>query len=128
MPINLQSAPGGPRECRRLACRARNERQSGARETRRAWPAQTHRLWVVGGVDSLAIEEESDAGGGLALTLAEGVHELLQLGGALDLEVDFVVVVRDLDVEVLAALGLLRRRSGVGHCFLSRRAYQTGMW
>lgn len=68
----------------------------------------THSLRVVGGVDSLAVEEESHTGRGLSLTLAESIHELLELGGALDLEVDFVVVVGHLDVEVLAALGLLR--------------------
>lgn len=76
-------------------------------------------LWVIGGVDSLTIEEESHAGGSLALTVAEGIHELLELGGALDLEVDLVVVIGDLDVKVLAALGLLRWRSSVGHCVCS---------
>jgi hypothetical protein len=65
-------------------------------------------LRVVGGVDSLAVEEESHTGRGLSLTLAESIHKLLELGGALDLEVDFVVVVGHLDVEVLAALRLLR--------------------
>lgn len=44
---------------------------------------------------------------GLALTLAEGVHELLELGGALDLEENLVVVVGDLDVQVLGLLRLL---------------------
>jgi len=81
--------------------------------------ATTHSLWVIGGVDSLTIEEESHAGGSLALTVAEGIHELLELGGALDLEVDLVVVIGDLDVKVLAALGLLRWRSSVGHCVCS---------
>lgn len=42
----------------------------------------------------------------LSLAVAEGVHELLELGGALDLEENLVVVVRDLDVQVLR---LLRR-------------------
>jgi len=40
------------------------------------------------------------------------------LGGALDLEEDFVVVVRDFDVEVLAGrclLGLVGRATGVRH-------------
>jgi hypothetical protein len=67
----------------------------------------THSLWVVGRVDSLTVEEESHTGRGFALTLAEGVHELLELGGALDFEVDLVVVVGHFDVQVLAALGLL---------------------
>lgn len=68
----------------------------------------THSLWVVGRIDSLAIEEESHAGRGFALTFAEGIHELLELSGTLDLEVDLVVVVGHLNVQVLAALGLLR--------------------
>lgn len=84
----------------------------------------THHLGVVGRVDSGAVEEEADASEGLALTLAEGVHELLQLGCALDLEEDLVVVVGHLDVEVLGLLGSLvlvgsggrgrRRRHGEG--------------
>lgn len=82
----------------------------------------THHLGIVGRVDSGAVEEEANAGEGLALTLAEGVHELLQLGGTLDLEEDLVVVVGDLDVEVLGLLGSVvlvaggrgRRRSGHG--------------
>ena len=61
----------------------------------------THDVRGVAGVDSGAVEEEAHAGEGLALTLAEGVHELLQLGGALDLEEDLVVVVGHLDVQVL---------------------------
>jgi hypothetical protein len=67
----------------------------------------TYSLWVVGRVDSLTVEEESHTGRGFALTLAEGIHELLELGSALDLKVDLVVVVGDLNVQVLAALGLL---------------------
>jgi len=57
----------------------------------------------------LSVEKESHTGRSFALTLAEGIHELLELGGTLDLEVDFVVVVGHLNVEVLAALGLLWR-------------------
>ena len=67
----------------------------------RACTRVTHDVWGVTGVDSGAVEEEAHAREGLALTLAEGVHELLKLGGALDLEEDFVVVVGNLDVEVL---------------------------
>lgn len=76
----------------------------------------THRFRVISGVDSLAVEKESHTCGALALALAEGVHELLELGGALDLEVNFVVVVGHLDVQVLAAFRLLRRCSSVRHC------------
>ena len=42
----------------------------------------------------------------LALAVAEGVHELLELSRALDLEENLVVVVGNLDVQVLR----LRRR------------------
>lgn len=64
----------------------------------------THHLRVVRRVHSGAVEEEAHAGEGLALTLTEGVHELLELGGALNLEEDLVVVVGDLDVQVLGLL------------------------
>lgn len=40
------------------------------------------------------------------MTLAEGVHKLREGGGALDLKKDLVVVIRDLDIQVLA-LGLV---------------------
>ena len=80
----------------------------------RATPCFTHHLGVVGRVDSGAVEEEANAGEGLALTLAEGVHELLQLGGTLDLEEDLVVVVGDLDVEVLGLLGSVVLVAGGG--------------
>lgn len=68
------------------------------------------RVWVVLGSDTLAVEEKSDAGDVLALAVAEGVHELSQGRGALDLEKHLVVVVRNLDVQVFAlaaVLGLL---------------------
>ena len=39
------------------------------------------------------------------MALAEGIHELRKGGGALDLEENFVVVVRNLDIQMLA-LGL----------------------
>lgn len=44
------------------------------------------------------------------MSLAEGVHQLLQGGGTLDLEEDLVVVIGNLDVEMLTlatALSLL---------------------
>ena len=90
----------------------------------RACSGATHHLRVVGGVHSGAVEQEAHASEGLSLTLAEGVHELLQLGCALDLEEDLIVVVGHLDVEVLGLLGSLvlvggggrgrRRRHGEG--------------
>lgn len=54
---------------------------------------------------SRAVEQEPHRVEGLALALAKGRHELLELGAALDLEEDLVVVVGDLDVEVLGVGG-----------------------
>ncbi len=61
---------------------------------------------VLGG-DSLPIEQKSAALGALALSVAEGVHQLAELGGTLDLEEDLVVVVGDFDVEVVRVSLLL---------------------
>jgi len=62
-------------------------------------------IWRVGGVDPTAVEQESDRVWGLALSLAEGIHQLLQRRGPLDLEEYLVVVIGDLDVQVLARAG-----------------------
>ncbi len=62
---------------------------------------KTYRIRRVGGLHSRAVKEESHGAHRLSLALAKGSHQLLQLGGALNLEEDFVVVVGDLDVEVL---------------------------
>jgi hypothetical protein len=89
--------------------------------------SKTYRLGTIRRLHAAAVEKEADGGRGLALALAEGVHQLLQLRSALDLEEDLVVVVRHLDVEVLAlavALGLLLRATraavviGPGHLYL----------
>jgi hypothetical protein len=56
------------------------------------------------------IEQKADGCGGFALSLAEGIHQLLERGGSLDLEKDLVVVIGDLNVQVFAlssAFGLL---------------------
>lgn len=42
------------------------------------------------------------------MSLAEGIHQLLQGGRALDLEENFVVVIGDLDVQMLSLRGALR--------------------
>ena len=63
---------------------------------------KTYSLRRIRWLNSRSIKEEAYAGGGLALALTEGIHQLLQLGGALDLEEDLVVVVRNFDVEVLS--------------------------
>lgn len=61
----------------------------------------TYSIGCVCGLNALAVEEEAHGLDVLALALAEGRHELLELCGPLDLEEDLVVVVCDLDVEVL---------------------------
>lgn len=61
----------------------------------------TYRLGVVRGLHTLPVEQEPYTASGLALSVAEGIHQLLQLGCPLDLEEDFVVVVGDLDIEML---------------------------
>lgn len=77
----------------------------------------TYRVWVIRGLHALTVIQETDAGDALALAVAEGVHELLELSRALDLEEDFVVVIGDFDVEVLSLsiLGLLLGRAVVRH-------------
>ena len=53
------------------------------------------------------------------MTLAEGVHELLEGSSPLDLEEDLVVVISNLDVEMFGLSGLFgllgRRGAVVGH-------------
>lgn len=119
-----RSAPGGPQGCHRPASRAVSIvriRDVLAHAVYCATVCATHHLRVVCGVDSGAVEEEAHAGEGLALTLTEGVHELLQLGRTLDLEEHLVVVVGDLDVQMLRLLGSFvlvarrRGRGGLGH-------------
>lgn len=70
----------------------------------------TDRVRAIVGLYSRAVEEEADGRRMLSGALAEGVHQLLKLCRALDLEEDFGGVVGDLDVEVLGLL-LLRGRS-----------------
>lgn len=70
-----------------------------------------------GGISRLhtrALEQEANRAETLALTLTEGSHELLELCGALDLEENLVVIVRDFDVEVLGVCGGLRGLGGGG--------------
>lgn len=53
------------------------------------------------------LEQEANALRRFALPLAKGVHQLLKSSGALDLEEDFIVVVRHLDVQMLSLLRFL---------------------
>lgn len=66
---------------------------------------RAYRVRGIRGLDSRAVEQEAHRVERLALALAKGRHELLELGAALDLEEDLIVVVRDFDVEVLGVGG-----------------------
>lgn len=80
-------------------------------------PSRTHIVWRVVAAHSCAVEEESHSLQLLALTLAEGSHQLIEAGRLLDLEEDFVVAVGDFDVEVLAT-GRSLGRGAVGGLLL----------
>ena len=59
-------------------------------------------VWSVVVLDPLSVEYEAALVVGEALPLAVGVHEFLELGGPLDLEVDFGSILRlNLDVDML---------------------------
>lgn len=64
-------------------------------------PDFTYSVRGVRGLYALTLEEEPNRSQRLALALAERRHELLELGAALDLEKDLVVVIRHLDIKVL---------------------------
>lgn len=66
---------------------------------------KAYRVRGIRRLHSRAVKQEPHRVEGLALALAKGRHELLELGAALDLEEDLVVVVGDLDVEVLGVGG-----------------------
>ena len=62
----------------------------------------------------MSVEEEATALDRFALPLAESIHELLELRGALDLEEDFIVVVRHFDIDVAWLLRLFCRPIAAG--------------
>lgn len=64
------------------------------------------RVRGVSRLHTLTLEEETDRRHVLALALAKGVHELLKLGTALDLEEDLVVIICHLNIEVLSTSGI----------------------
>lgn len=76
---------------------------------------ETYRVRRVLWSNAGAVKEEANGGNLLALALTESIHQLLQLGGPLDLEEDFVVVVGHLDVEVLGLAGRASLFSFFGH-------------
>jgi hypothetical protein len=75
---------------------------SASNSLRASRDGMTHDLWSVAFVDLDTVEEKANSVAVFALTLAEGAHQLVEFGGSLDFEEDFVVVVRDLDVEMLS--------------------------
>ena len=80
------------------------------RKNRAIWGKESaHCFRTVGRLYATAIEKEPDRCRSLSLSLTEGIHQLLEGSGTLDLEEDLVVVIGDLDVEmlILASLRLL---------------------
>ena len=78
-------------------------------------------------LDSLAVEDEAALVVGEALSLAVGVHELLELRGSLDFEVDLGAILSlDFDVDVLLFLSVSGgsgsvRLVGFSVCHLCKR-------
>ena len=94
---------------------------------------ETYGIWRVCWLNAHSLEQESNRRCSLALTLTEGIHELLQIGSSLDLEENLVVVIRDFDVEVLIGRWLLwfaacrARRVTTAHVYaLSCERFVTG--
>jgi hypothetical protein len=93
----------------------------------------SYRVRVVVWCDTLAIEQKSHARDVFSLAVAESVHELAESCGALDFEEDLVVVVRHLDVQVLALariFGLLLNvgRAVVRHAGCVRAIALVSRW
>ena len=59
-----------------------------------------HHVRIIRGIHPRPVKQEAAALEGFALALAESIHELLKLRGALDLEENFVVIVGDFDIQV----------------------------
>lgn len=62
---------------------------------------RTYRVGCVVWSHSRAVKEEADCGHLLALSVAKGIHKLLQLCRALNLEEHFTAVIRDLDIQMV---------------------------
>ena len=129
----------GPQEYHHLACRAINITSAQSFSTTKSDTRRHNKLWMrkrwfayrVGAVSCLyaaAVEEKSDGVGSLALSLAEGVHQLLQGGGALDFEEDLIVVVGNLDVEMFGLAGALWLLGGTWATILIRARHLSWRW
>jgi len=96
----------------------------------------TNRVRRVGSRDSGSIEEEPNASGGLSLAVAEGIHQLFELSGPLDLEENLIVTIGNLDVEVFrlgfglgGSIGLGIRHGGcVWSCVFGFRGWRCWWW
>lgn len=86
--------------------------------------AGTYSIWCVLLSDSLTVKEEPYCPYVLALSLAESIHQLLQLSASLDLEEDLIVIVGDFDVEMLDGW---RRITSCTILFLIGHGLQCGM-
>ena len=62
----------------------------------------THRIRTISGLYTTSVKQEADRVRGLALPLAEGIHQLLKVCCTLDLEENLIVVVGNLNVKVFA--------------------------
>lgn len=60
-------------------------------------------LWAICQANPCAFKQEAKGGWRFALSLTECVHELLQLGGPLDLEEDLIVIIGNFDIQVLGS-------------------------
>merc|ERR1719473_1029362 len=64
-------------------------------------------IWGLVSLDTVSVVQEADGSRGDTETVAISIHQLLQIGGALDLEEDFIAVSSlNLQVEVLGFLFL----------------------
>lgn len=72
----------------------------------------TYCIRTVSRLYSIPIKQESDGIRRFALTLAEGIHQLLQRRRPLDLEEDLIIVIRHLDIQVFRCHRLLGLFSG----------------
>ena len=63
---------------------------------------ETHQLRIISSIHPLSIKQETTLLQALALTLAKGIHQLLQLSSTLNFEKDFVVLrISHFDVQML---------------------------
>jgi hypothetical protein len=67
-----------------------------------------YRIRAISILHTTTIEEEADGAASLALSITEGIHQLLEGRRALDLEEDLIVIIGDFDVESIFLFWLVR--------------------